>query len=220
VKPLYINVDEIREAAQPWEADLPREDLDEMLLADPPTEYHAGGAAHVRSKLTKMGRKVLVQSQFSVPLTGECKRCLKAVSVNEPVDLTLTFVPAPEESKPSRHPREGEAGGKKKAHHKPPHREPEAEGSFDPQTADEELYRGKTIDLAPALREQVLLATPPSPLCREDCKGLCATCGKDLNQGDCGHLHKPADPRWEALKALKLELKGVKPEPKQQPKKE
>ena len=75
------------------------------------------------------------------------------------------------------------------------------------QTVDEEPYSGKTIDLAPALREQILLAAPPSPLCDEACKGLCPTCGKDLNAGDCGCEKTAIDPRWATLKSIQLQKK-------------
>jgi uncharacterized protein len=215
VKPLLVNVDEIKDSAQPWEGDLAREDLDELLLADPPTEFHGAGAAHVRANLTRMGRKVLARAAFTVPLQGLCRRCLKTVTLDEPVDLTLTYVPAPAE--PRAAPREGEhthPKGKEAGHRaKPMHQQGESAASFDPETADEELYSGKSFDLAPALREAVLLAVPPSPLCTDDCKGLCLTCGQDLNQRDCGHSQRRADPRWEALKKLKLE-------PKQESKKE
>ena len=47
------------------------------------------------------------------------------------------------------------------------------------------------------------MALPMKPLCKPDCKGLCPSCGKDLNLGACGCTHETIDPRWEALKALK-----------------
>ena len=59
------------------------------------------------------------------------------------------------------------------------------------------------IDLRPAVREQWLLAAPGFLLCRDDCKGLCPTCGADLNAGDCEC--PPAvsvDSRWDALRSL------------------
>lgn len=43
------------------------------------------------------------------------------------------------------------------------------------------------IDLEPLLREYLLVEIPISPLCREDCKGLCAVCGEDLNVRLCEH---------------------------------
>lgn len=42
------------------------------------------------------------------------------------------------------------------------------------------------IDVTGAVREELVLAAPAYPLCREDCRGLCPKCGADLNQGPCG----------------------------------
>lgn len=61
------------------------------------------------------------------------------------------------------------------------------------------------IDLEPLTRETVLLELPQSPLCQEDCAGLCPECGADRNAGDCGHTFTPADDRWAALRDLKLD---------------
>jgi uncharacterized protein len=171
VEPLTFNVDEIEESGDLLEADLSRAFIDGALRGDPPTEFHAGGASHLRAKVTKLGRKVLFQSRFSVPLEGQCKRCLTKVRVDEPIDLTLTFVPsAPVRAEPPGAAKDP-AGGV-------------TAGSFAAETVDEEPYAGKVIDLSSALREQILLAIPPSPLCDEACKGLCPQCGKDLNQGE------------------------------------
>jgi uncharacterized protein len=57
----------------------------------------------------------------------------------------------------------------------------------------------KELDLRPALREEWLLAQPRYVLCREDCKGLCPKCGKDLNQGPCD-CPPQTDSRWESLR--------------------
>jgi uncharacterized protein len=46
---------------------------------------------------------------------------------------------------------------------------------------------GTMLDLRPAIREQWLLDSSDLPLCRPDCKGLCPTCGADLNAGPCPH---------------------------------
>jgi len=58
------------------------------------------------------------------------------------------------------------------------------------------------IDLRPAVREELLLAVPQWVVCREDCRGLCPRCGKDLNAGPCG-CPPAGDPRWQALAASK-----------------
>ncbi|HEX9755661.1 MAG TPA: YceD family protein [Gemmatimonadales bacterium] len=47
------------------------------------------------------------------------------------------------------------------------------------------------IDLSEAVREEVVLAAPAYPLCREDCAGLCPRCGADLNLGPCEHSSPP-----------------------------
>jgi uncharacterized protein len=62
--------------------------------------------------------------------------------------------------------------------------------------------RAVEIDLGDAVREALILAMPEFPLCRDDCRGLCARCGADLNQGEC-RCSPPADPRWGALQALR-----------------
>lgn len=58
------------------------------------------------------------------------------------------------------------------------------------------------IDLEELLREEVILSAPSKHLCKDDCKGLCVTCGKNLNEGECtcekGHI----DSRLEILKNL------------------
>jgi uncharacterized protein len=59
-----------------------------------------------------------------------------------------------------------------------------------------------TIDLEPAVHDEVSLAVPPEPLCRVDCAGLCPTCGSDLNAAPCaGHGGEPSSP-FAALKQL------------------
>ena len=52
--------------------------------------------------------------------------------------------------------------------------------------------------------EQMLLGLPMDVLCKPDCKGLCMVCGQDRNANDCGHEQKVPDPRWSALKNIKL----------------
>jgi uncharacterized protein len=57
------------------------------------------------------------------------------------------------------------------------------------------------LDLGQAIREELILAAPEFPLCREDCRGLCSRCGADLNQGPCG-CRPQIDPRLKALEHL------------------
>lgn len=56
------------------------------------------------------------------------------------------------------------------------------------------------IELSPHLEEYVTLGVPSAPLCKEDCKGLCQTCGTNLNETACGCDNTVIDPRLAGLK--------------------
>ena len=64
---------------------------------------------------------------------------------------------------------------------------------------------GDFLDLEPTFRDAVVLALPLSPLCRDDCPGLCAECGAKLADAGPDHGHgDKVDPRWGALAKLEL----------------
>lgn len=67
-------------------------------------------------------------------------------------------------------------------------------------------YTGDGLLLEEVLREQVLLAVPIKIVCREECRGLCPHCGKNLNQGSCDCREEVSDPRWDALRGLRDKL--------------
>jgi len=73
------------------------------------------------------------------------------------------------------------------------------------EAEDPDVYvldeRSNQLDLRPVVREQWLLNVPSYAVCREDCKGLCATCGKDLNEGPCD-CPESRDSRWDALRKV------------------
>jgi uncharacterized protein len=65
--------------------------------------------------------------------------------------------------------------------------------------------RGDELDLTDAVREHVVLETPALALCREDCRGLCPSCGADLNEGPCDCAPQAAPTAWDALKNVKFD---------------
>lgn len=68
--------------------------------------------------------------------------------------------------------------------------------AFSSRTASESgliLPEDAHIDLEPLVREYMLIEIPISPLCREDCKGLCSVCGADLNDELCEHQQKVSE---------------------------
>lgn len=58
------------------------------------------------------------------------------------------------------------------------------------------------IELAPLIRDYALTEIPISPICKPDCKGLCPTCGQDLNKKDCGHRTDTSGSPFAALKDI------------------
>jgi uncharacterized protein len=81
-----------------------------------------------------------------------------------------------------------------------------AELSVTEAEAEIGYYQGEGLLLEDALREQLLLALPLKAVCREDCKGLCPHCGKNLNEGQCSCAEPVEDPRWSALKEIRDKL--------------
>jgi uncharacterized protein len=59
-----------------------------------------------------------------------------------------------------------------------------------------------TLDLTEAIRQYTFMATPMKPLCRQECPGICQTCGKNLNVEKCSCEAQKIDPRWSQLTKL------------------
>ncbi len=75
-----------------------------------------------------------------------------------------------------------------------------------PYDMDVSIYNGVELDLENVLYEQVFLGIPAQALCQPDCKGLCPTCGANLNEDLC---HCETQPRFSPFDVLKnLKLKG------------
>ena len=66
-------------------------------------------------------------------------------------------------------------------------------------------YSGDAINLAPLIREQVMLALPTRPLCADDCRGLCGGCGVDLNSQDCQCSRSAEDSRMAFFRTLRVD---------------
>ena len=64
---------------------------------------------------------------------------------------------------------------------------------------------GSELDVSEAVREETLLAVNPYVVCNPECKGICPTCGANLNEAFCGCAEEEIDPRWLALRDLKSE---------------
>jgi len=58
------------------------------------------------------------------------------------------------------------------------------------------------IDFSDIMNEMIILNHPIKMLCRENCKGICAGCGTDLNENECQCHEAATDPRWDELRKL------------------
>ncbi|PRX95638.1 YceD family protein [Allonocardiopsis opalescens] len=117
---------------------------------------------------------VLVSGTVRAPLSGECARCLEPLADSVDAEFQELFVyPADDLSA--------------------------AEDADEDET---HRLEGDLIDLEPVVRDAVVLELPLSPLCRDDCPGLCAQCGVRLADAPPDHGHDGADPRWAALRKL------------------
>jgi uncharacterized protein len=123
-------------------------------------------------RLESVMEGVLVSGTVTAALAGECGRCLEPVTDELVVDVQELYA--------------------------------YPESTSEDTTDEDELSRmdGDLLDLEPALRDAVVLALPLTPLCREDCQGLCATCGERLDDLPDDHAHEVVDARWEALQGL------------------
>jgi uncharacterized protein len=70
--------------------------------------------------------------------------------------------------------------------------------------SDGYVLDGGVLDLEPALRDALVLELPLSPLCADDCLGLCSQCGVRLADAPPDHGHEERGPLWEALKDVRV----------------
>lgn len=136
----------------------------------------AGAPMELDLTLQSVSEGALVTGTVSAPTTGECVRCLEPVTGHVSIDLTELFA---------------------------------YPGSTTDETTEEDEVGhvvDDRVDLEQPIRDAVGLVLPFSPLCREDCAGLCPDCGIALASAEPGHQHEKLDPRWAKLAALKDEI--------------
>ena len=124
---------------------------------------------------------IRIVGDFSTRVEMPCARCLEPIHQDVSKNFELLYRP------------QGADVGKE-------------ELSVTAAEAEVSYYQGEGLLLEDVLREQVLLALPLKAICREDCKGLCPHCGRNLNQEQCNCAEPLEDPRWSALKEIKEKL--------------
>jgi uncharacterized protein len=126
-------------------------------------------------RLSRTGRSVLARAHLTTAIEGYCSRCLTAIVA--PIDVDIEEEALPSIDIDTGLPVDVE-------------QEPDAL----------RLDDHHELDLAEPVREAISLAEPITLLCREECRGLCPTCGVDLNNvTDHSHTEDAVDPRLAAL---------------------
>lgn len=200
---MLVKIEEIQEPGLELTQPIERKVLEGALAES--EGFRLVSSTPLSASFRKVSGQIHVQGSFEASLTGPCRRCTKDVGVLVPVDFSLRMVreiPKPDEDEDDDAP---VLPSRRRRQKKEDDEQGELAASFELDEVDAEPFDGKTIDLDPIVREQVLLALPVTVLCREDCKGLCPTCGQDLNDKDCGHSEKKEiDVRLLKLKDIKL----------------
>lgn len=129
----------------------------------------------------KVIQDIRVKGQLATSLEVSCARCLEPITQDVRREFDLLYRPL------------GVDAGRD-------------EMSVTDAEAEISYYEGQGVLLEDVLREQVLLAVPLKAICREDCKGLCPHCGKNLNQETCSCAVAEEEPRWAALKEIRSKL--------------
>ena len=178
---MKINIKRVGEEPEPLEFELDGPWLASELSGIHHTEGEGHGQA--RLQVSKLGSKIQVIGDVSARFPVACGRCL------EPAEITLSepFVMFFEEASS---------------------RPMAEEIELSEEDLHWETFDGPEIDLAPLLREQLLLAVPMRPLCRPDCSGLNEHVPRPDPDDDEPDQKveidgKPIDPRWNALAKLK-----------------
>jgi uncharacterized protein len=137
-------------------------------------------------KAIRIKNMIQVEGNFAVQVRLTCSRCLKEFEMPLQSPFSLTFTQETPEAASERD---------------------EEEIELSAEEIGYIMFKGREIDLTPALQEQVVMSLPMQPLCAKPCKGLCPICGTDLNQSDCGCQRKSVSTKFAALKDLKLNKK-------------
>ena len=165
-----------RTNSDPWVSEL----LSELLGG----AYNSVDSIEVKASIHLCGNNINVEGSVKYSSHYDCDRCLKNFCRNNKLDFHATLIPAAQRRKPKDDQQEIELSG---------------------EDLEFGYYEGDRFDLSQIIKEQIILADTIQHICSESCKGLCTRCGKDLNTGKCECKQDETDPRWSALKGVKID---------------
>ena len=149
-------------------------DIDDDIRIDGVTQHVTG-----RVRLDRTPDGVLVRATLRGPVSATCSRCLRPISLDISISFDEQYVPTIDVNTGAR---------------------------VDLPEGDDDAYRitpRHVIDLREPIEQYWSMALPMAPLCRPDCPGLCATCGRELSDGHTCAVES-SDDRWSRLRDLRL----------------
>lgn len=160
--------------------DIPEEGMDLSLDRDVSfASIEVSGPLQGSLFLQKAGNVLLVKGAVKALLACTCNLCLEDFGLPVSLDMDTACVPV----------KDMETQDKKE---------------LSPDALDESFYEDDRIDIITLIEEQILLTIPMKAVCRDECKGLCPSCGTNLNMSACGCVKKAVDPRFQKLKDIHL----------------
>jgi uncharacterized protein len=174
---LKISLKSIPDTGKDLVLDLEPEWFASWREEDPRLEF-SQATIHGALHLSKHHKDILVRGHLTGELSLACSRCLEPFVTPVETDFDLLLVPRPSAADAE-------------------------EEELAPQDLDQDFYVGDTLDLEAIIREQIILMVPLKPLCQEACKGLCPTCGANLNQESCSCTAEKSPSPFAPLAKLK-----------------
>ncbi|HDS01131.1 MAG TPA: DUF177 domain-containing protein [candidate division Zixibacteria bacterium] len=135
------------------------------------------GDVRAYGNVTKSNDQVIFRGEFVAPVRMTCSRCAEEFERNLRSELVFVLTLVPEKD----------------------YQELEEEASEDFYFIPEGTQE---FDFSGHIREQLIVALEMKPLCREECRGICPDCGKNLNNEECICSEKKIDERWLPLRDL------------------
>ncbi len=172
---LVVEIAQIPEEGLILDVEVPVESLHLPPLAD----VVLTTPIRVRGTLARVAEQIYLEGEVRGSLAVPCSRCLETVNTDFVAEVRAVYLP-PTADVTS---------------------EADLEGGED---LDFYQHNGSTLDLHSLVYDQVVLAFPVQPLCREDCAGLCQVCGGNRNEEPCSCRVEGEDPRLAVLKQLSL----------------
>ena len=176
---MKISIDEIPQSPKEIEFSETIEELNQIYSRESSRDFGFPRLLGVHLVYYRSGQEIFFSGRFDGTFKGRCARCLEEFEFSLNKDFDFVLIPDPKRS-----------GHRAEELHR--------------EDLGLSYYSGDEIDLAPLIGEQVMLALPTRPLCRENCRGLCGSCGVNLNTERCHCSNIGSDPRMALFRTLKV----------------